>query len=325
VKSQEDLITFGPRSIASHGMRVVITGSTGTIGLALARALHARGDDVVALSRDRRRAAEVLGEAAHVHDWSEPKQTGPPPDALAGADAVVNLLGEPIAQRWTDASKREIRDSRVLSTRMLVDALRSLGDDERPSALISQSAVGYYGPRDAQAVDEDTAPGTDFVAGVTVDWEREARAASPPLRVAITRTGVVLSPRGGALARMLPFFRLGLGGPVAGGRQYVPWVHLDDVVGAFRVALDDARADGPLNVTAPNPVTNRDFARALGRALGRPAALPVPGITLRLLYGEMAEVVTTGQRVLPARLGRLGYQFRYPLVEPALRDVLSRG
>jgi uncharacterized protein (TIGR01777 family) len=305
-------------------MRVVITGSTGTIGLALARALHARGDEVVALSRDRRRAAAVLGEAAQVQEWAEPKRSAPPRDALAGADAVVNLLGEPIAQRWTDASKREIRDSRVMSTRSLVEALRGLPDGERPGTLVSQSAVGYYGPRDAQTIDEEAPPSSDFVASVVVDWEREARSASPPLRVAITRTGVVLSPSGGALARMLPFFRLGVGGPVAGGRQYVPWIHLDDVVGAIMTCLDNQGAEGPLNVTAPNPVTNREFGRALGRALGRPAFLPVPGFALRLLYGEMAEVVTTGQRVLPARLGRLGYRFRHPQVEPALRDVLSR-
>lgn len=304
-------------------MRVVITGSTGTIGLALARALHARGDDVVALSRNRRRGAEVLGDAAQVHEWAEPKQSAPPRDALAGADAVVNLLGEPIAQRWTEAAKREIRDSRVLPTRSLVEALRGLPDGKRPGTLVSQSAVGYYGPRDVQPLDEDAPPGSDFVAGVVVDWEREARSGSPPLRVAIARTGVVLSPSGGALARMLPFFRLGLGGPIAGGRQYVPWVHLDDVVGAILTSLDNPDAEGPLNVTAPNPVTNREFGRALGRALGRPTVLPVPGLALRLLYGEMAEVVTTGQRVLPARLGRLGYRFRHPEVEPALRDVLS--
>ncbi|MBV9004872.1 MAG: TIGR01777 family oxidoreductase [Solirubrobacterales bacterium] len=306
-------------------MRVVITGSTGTIGLSLARALHARGDDVVALSRNRRHAAEILGETAQVHEWAEPKQSAPPHEALAGADAVVNLLGEPIAQRWTDATKREIRDSRVRSTRSLVEALQGLPDDARPRTLVSQSAVGYYGPRDAQLLDEEAPPGSDFVASVVVDWEREARSASPPLRVAITRTGVVLSPSGGALARMLPFFRLGLGGPIAGGRQYVPWIHLDDVIGAILISLDNQGAEGPLNVTAPNPVTNREFGRALGRALGRPAVLPVPGFALRLLYGEMAEVVTTGQRVLPARLGRLGYQFRHPQVEPALRDVLSRG
>lgn len=306
-------------------MRVVITGSTGTIGRALARALHARGDDVTALSRNLQRAAEALGDAAQVHEWAEPKQTPPPREALAGADAVVNLMGEPIAQRWTEPIRREIRESRVLSTRMLVEAFRALADDERPGVLVSQSAVGYYGPRDARPVDEDAEPGSDFVARVVVDWEREARSASPPLRVVITRTGVVLSPRGGALAKMLPFFRLGLGGPVAGGEQYVPWVHLDDVVGAILLALDNGAADGPLNVTAPNPVTNRDFSRALGRALGRPAVLPVPGAALRLLFGEMAEVVTTGQRALPVRLGPLGYRFRHPQVEPALRDVLSRG
>ena len=216
-----------------------------------------------------------------------------------------------------------IRDSRVLATRGLVEALKALSDADRPAALVSQSAAGYYGFRGDAPLDEHASAGDDFLAGVTVDWEREAEAAGSVMRVACTRTGVVLSPSGGALAKMIPFFRLGIGGPVAGGQQYVPWVHLDDVVGAVLCCVDNAGAVGPVNVTAPNPVTNAELSRALGHVLGRPAVLPVPGMAVKLLYGEMADIVTTGQRAVPARLGQLGYQFRHPELEEALHDVLK--
>lgn len=304
-------------------MRVLLTGATGTIGLATADALRARGDQVVALSRDPERAQRVLGNGAEVHPWPEPTAGPPPPEALSGADAVVHLLGEPVAQRWSDEAKARIRDSRVLATRQLVGALRDMPDAERPKVLVSQSATGYYGPRGEAPLDEDASPGHDFLAGVVVAWEQEANAASSLMRVACTRTGVVLSPDGGALAKMLPFFKLGLGGPVAGGRQYVPWIHLEDVVGGLLRCVDDDGAAGPVNLAAPNPVTNAELSHALGHALGRPAFLPVPGFAVKLLYGEMSEIVTTGQRVIPARLQRLGYRFRHPDVEPALRDVLS--
>jgi uncharacterized protein len=304
-------------------MRVLITGATGMIGLALADALRGRGDQVVALSRDPERGQRVLGEGAEVHPWADPESAPPPSEALAGADAVVNLLGEAVAQRWTEAAKRRIRESRVSSTRMLVAGLMAAPPDERPRALISQSATGYYGPRDDAPLDESASPGRDFLAGVTTAWEGEATSAAGSMRVVCTRTGVVLSPRGGALAKMLPFFKLGIGGPVAGGRQYVPWIHLDDVVGGVLHCLDHDEASGPLNLTAPNPVTNAELARALGRVLGRPAVLPVPGTAVRLLYGEMAEIVTTGQRAIPAKLSDLGYTFRHPRIEAALADVLS--
>ncbi len=302
-------------------MRVLITGATGTIGLAVADALQARGDQVVALSRDPERGQRVLGPKAEVHAWCEPTAGPPPPEALRGTDAIVHLLGEAISQRWTEEAKRRIRDSRVLGTRSLVAGIEALPEVERPRVLVSQSATGYYGPRGDAPVDEHASPGDDFLAEVVLAWEREAMAIAPDMRVACTRTGVVLSPDGGALAKMLPFFRLGLGGPVAGGGQYVPWIHLDDVVGALLRCLDDDGADGPINVTAPNPVTNAELSRALGHALGRPAVLPVPGIALKLLYGEMAVIVTSGQRAIPARLRELGYQFAHPEVEPALRDV----
>ncbi|MGZ4177371.1 MAG: TIGR01777 family oxidoreductase [Solirubrobacteraceae bacterium] len=304
-------------------MRVLITGATGTIGLALADALTARGDQVVALSRDPERGQRVLGEGVEVHAWPDPEGEAPPAEALAGADAVVNLLGEPVAQRWTDTAKQRIRDSRVRSTRSVVAALMALPEDARPRVLISQSATGYYGPRGDAPLDEEASPGDDFLAEVVVAWEREATAAESSARVVRTRTGVVLAPSGGALAKMLPFFKLGLGGPVAGGHQYVPWIHLDDVVGALMHCLDREDAVGPVNVTAPEPVTNAELSRALGHALGRPAVLPVPGVAVKLLYGEMAEMVTTGQRAIPARLRELGYAFRYPGIELALKDVLS--
>ncbi len=304
-------------------MRVLITGATGTIGLALADALAARGDQVLALSRDPERGERVLGDGVQVHPWPDPGAGPPPTDALADVDAVVNLLGEPVAQRWSDTAKQKIRDSRVLGTRSLVSGLLSLPPDTGPRVLVSQSATGYYGPRGDAPLDEQASPGDDFLAEVVVAWEREARNAESYMRVACTRTGVVLSPSGGALAKMLPFFRLGIGGPVAGGHQYVPWIHLDDVVGALLHCLDDEQATGPVNVTAPNPVTNAELSRALGHALGRPAVLPVPGLAVKLLYGEMAEMVTTGQRAIPARLRQLGYQFLHPEIELALKDVLD--
>lgn len=302
-------------------MRVLITGATGTIGLALADALLARGDEVVALSRDPERGQRVLG--VEVHAWPQPTEVPPPGEAFAGVEVVVHLLGEPVAQRWTEEARQKIRDSRVLGTRSLVAGLRALGDNARPRALVSQSATGYYGQRGDAPLDEHASPGDDFLAGVVVAWEQEAQTAEPMMRVTRTRTGVVLSSSGGALAKMLPFFKLGIGGPVAGGRQYVPWIHLDDLTGALIRCVDDGEAGGPVNLTAPNPVTNAELARALGHVLGRPAVLPVPAMAVRLLYGEMAEIVTTGQRAVPARLGQLGYEFRHPDLEPALRDVLS--
>lgn len=308
-------------------MRVLITGATGTIGLAVADALMARGDSVVALSRDPERAARVLGPRVDVHAWPEPTAEPPAGTAFEGVEGVIHLLGEPIAQRWSEAAKRRIRESRVLSTRMLVSALDAqpeLAAGGGVRVLVSQSATGYYGARGAEALDEQALPGEGFLADVVAAWEREATTAAPRLRVVTTRTGVVLSASGGALAKMLPPFRLGVGGPVAGGRQYVPWIHLDDVVGALLHCLDDERAQGPVNVTAPAPVTNAELSRALGRVLGRPAIVPVPALAVQLLYGEMAEVVTTGARAVPARLQALGYDFRHPEIEAALRDVLRQ-
>jgi uncharacterized protein len=306
-------------------MRVAVTGATGLIGRALVKALGDRGDQAVALSRNADRARQRLGDHIQAHAWPDPVGAPPPEAALAGADAVVHLLGEPVAQRWTDQAREGIRRSRVDGTRSLVQGLLALAPDRRPGVLVSQSATGFYGPCGDEALAEDAPAGDDFLAGVVVGWEGEAMRAASELRVAVTRTGVVLSAEGGALAKMLPFFRLGIGGPVAGGRQYVPWIHLDDVVGAMLFCLDNAAATGPINLTAPHPVTNTELSHTLGRVLKRPAVLPVPASALKLLYGEMAQIVITGQRVVPARLTELGYAFRHPDLEAALRDVLGRG
>jgi uncharacterized protein (TIGR01777 family) len=213
----------------------------------------------------------------------------------------------------------------VLGTRNLVTALGACPEAERPATLVSQSAAGWYGFRGDERLDESVGAGHDFLAEVTATWEAEAaRAEELGMRVVRTRTGVVLSDSGGALEKMLPPFKLGVGGPVAGGEQYVPWVHMDDVVGAFLFALDTPAANGPLNVTAPEPVTNRELSRALGRVLHRPALAPVPGLAVKLLYGEMSTIVTTGQRAVPARLEELGYHFRRPDLDDALRDATGR-
>lgn len=303
--------------------RIVVTGATGLIGSALLTELRTRGDEVVVLSRRPELARQRLGGWVETVEWPDPVQGRPPELPLAGSDAIVNLLGETIAQRWSSEAKARIRDSRILGTRNLLQALREIPDDRRPGVLVSQSASGFYGPRGEEEVDESATGGDDFLAGVVREWEAEARSAEElGLRVALTRTGVVLSSHGGALETMLPPFKAGVGGPVAGGRQYVPWVHVQDVVGAILFCVDEQATTGPVNVAAPKAVTNREFSRALGRALHRPAVMPVPALALKLLYGEMAQIVLTGARLVPRRLEQLGYQFRQPDLDTALRDVL---
>jgi uncharacterized protein (TIGR01777 family) len=300
-------------------LKVAVTGATGTIGRAVVHALLERGDSVVALSRDAASAREKLGAAVDVHEWRDPKGEPAPADAFADVEGVIHLLGEPVAQRWSDEAKDEIRDSRVLGTRNLVMGLRAAAGP-RLKVLVAQSATGFYGPHGDEQVDESASAGSDFLAEVVVAWEAEARGAEElGLRAPICRTGVVLSEGEGALAKMLPPFKLGVGGPVASGRQYIPWIHLDDVVGALLFALDNDAADGPLNITAPDPATNKDFSKALGRTLGRPAVMPVPGFAIKLLYGEMASIVTTGVRAVPKRLLELGYRFRRAELDAALK------
>jgi uncharacterized protein (TIGR01777 family) len=293
-------------------MRVTITGATGLIGTRLVRALETRGDEVTILSRRPRDGAV---------EWADPTSQPAPSAALDGRDAVVHLAGEPVAQRWSKASKRRILESREAGTRNLVAGMRAA--TAPPGVLISASGVGYYGPRGDERLDEDAPPGEDFLARVCVAWEREAQAWEG--RVVCVRTGIVLDEGGGALAKMLPFFKLGIGGPVAGGRQYMPWIHLDDLVDVYLAALDGEGWAGAVNGSAPEPVTNREFSRTLGRVLRRPAFAPVPKLAIRTLYGEMAEIVTEGQRAVPRRTQELGYAFRHTQLDAALRSALHRG
>jgi uncharacterized protein (TIGR01777 family) len=300
-------------------MKVTVTGATGLIGTRLVAALRARGDEVTVLSRDPERARSVLGDI-DVAVW-DPTGTAGPTEALAARDGVVHLAGEPVAQRWSDMVKERIWTSREAGTRCLVAGLR--GAEPRPRALVSASGVGYYGPRGDERLDESAEAGDDFLANAVRVWEAEAAAAEElGLRVVLVRTGVVLDRAGGALAKMLPPFRAGIGGPVAGGRQYMPWIHLDDLVGIYLAALDGDDWSGPVNASAPEPVTNREFSKALGRALHRPAFAPVPAFALRILYGEMAEIVTAGQRAVPKRALELGYDFRHPDLDEALAAAL---
>jgi uncharacterized protein (TIGR01777 family) len=299
-------------------VKVVVTGATGLIGRELVAALHRRGDEVVALSRSESNDLGVSTVAWDPSSGSSDALVG----ALSGADAVANLAGEPVAQRWNGAVKERIRDSRVVLTDRLVDGI--LATSPRPAVLVSSSAAGYYGDRGAEDLVESASPGADFLAGVCVAWEAAAmRAAAEGIRVAVIRTGVVLAPRGGALAKMLPPFKAGVGGPIAGGHQYVPWVALDDMVGLYLAAIDGgAEWSGPVNAAAPAPATNAEFSKALGRALHRPAVMPVPGFALRLLYGEMASVITASTRMVPARARELGYEFKFGELDAALAAVV---
>jgi len=302
-------------------MRITVTGATGQIGSRLVAQLQRRGDEVTVLSRDPDAARRTLGTGVEAHAW-DPGSGPAPTVALAGRDAVVHLAGENIAQRWNDDVRRRIRESREQGTRRLVEGIAAT--DRRPRTLVSMSAVGYYGDRGDEIVDEDAPPGDDFLADVCIAWEAEADSASElGLRVVRTRNGVVLDKDGGALATMLTPFKLCVGGPVAGGRQYLPWVHLDDVTGTIVAALDDERWSGAYNLVAPDPVTNADFSKALGRALHRPAVLPIPAFALKVLYDGMAQLVTEGQRAVPRRALELGYEHRHPDLDEALRDALA--
>jgi uncharacterized protein (TIGR01777 family) len=300
-------------------MRVAITGATGLVGSRLIDALKDRGDEVTALSRDPAGATERLGVPAERWD---PLSGPAPAQALAGRDGVIHLAGEPVAQRWSAEARERIRASRVAGTSNLVAGIEQA--DPRPRVLVSASASGIYGDRGAEELEEESSLGHDFLAEVCAGWEAAADGAEKlGLRVTKIRTGIVLDSGGGALAKMLPPFRLGVGGPVAGGKQYMSWIHVDDLVGLYLAALDGQEWSGSVNGCAPGAVTNTEFSHALGRALHRPAVLPVPGLALRAMYGEMASIVTGGQRMVPARAQALGYRWGHDDLDEALRSTLS--
>jgi uncharacterized protein len=301
-------------------VKVLVTGASGFIGSALCDELLVRGDSVVGLSRDPQRALRT-NPSVTWHAW-EPTLERPPVEAFEGVDGVINLLGEKIDRRWTEEAKERIMESRRKGTHNLVGAISGLG--RKPAVLVNQSAIGFYGDRGEAIVDESSDPGTGFDAGVVREWEKAAHEAEATgIRLVIVRTGHVLDSHGGMLKQLLTPFRLGVGGPLAGGGQYVSWIHIEDEVGILLWALKNERVSGVVNATAPNPVTNRELSKALGRALRRPALVPVPGVTLDLMYGrEFGKVLRGGQRVIPRRAGDLGYEFKHPRLDEALADLL---
>ena len=301
-------------------MRVLVTGASGTIGRALCDALFARGDDVAGLSRNPGSARQANPRVTW-HKW-EPTLERPDPAAFEGVDGVVHLLGERIDQKWTEEAKERIMESRRQGTHNLVQAIAAL--ERPPKVLVSQSGVGHYGDRGDEMVDESDGAGDSFDARVTQAWEAAAHELDPTgVRLAIVRTGQVLSTEGGMLKEMLPPFRLGVGGPLAGGDQYVSWIHIDDEVGILLWALDNENVSGTINASSPNPATNKEFSKALGRALNRPAVMPVPGLVLDLKFGkEFGQVLRGGQRALPKRTQELGYEFKHPDLDEALGDLL---
>ena len=297
-------------------MKIVVSGSTGLIGAALVEALRRRHDKVVPLVRRRPASAEAAIA------W-DPERGSIDRAGVEGANAVIHLAGENVFGRWSPAKKQRIRDSRVMGTRLLADALAGLS--RRPATLLSASAIGYYGDRGAEELTEQSAPGDDFLAHVARDWEAATTPATRAgIRVVNMRIGVVLTPAGGALAKMLPAFRLGVGGPVGSGNQYVSWIALLDIVNAMLHVLAHDDLSGPVNLTAPTPVPNRELAKTLGKVLGRPAIVTVPAFALRLAFGpDGAAMLQSGQRVLPARLVASGFRFSLPTLEPALRYLLA--
>jgi uncharacterized protein len=299
-------------------MNITVTGATGFIGNRLVHELLRAGHSIHALGRKRN---EGLPQAVAFTEWRS-TETEPPAESLATADAIVNLAGEPVAQRWTPEVKERIRSSRVDGTRSLVNALSK--QSHRPQVLVCASAIGYYGSRGDEVLTEMSTPGSDFLAQVVVDWEQSAqRAEDLGIRVVPLRFGVVLGKDGGALTKMLPPFRLGLGGRLASGEQWMSWIHVDDVVGLLGFALENPAVRGPMNATAPQPVTNAQFTRELAAALHRPAIFPVPQFALKLLFGEMAGVILASQRVIPKAARSIGFEFQYPELRPALARLLT--
>lgn len=305
---------------------MLVTGGTGFVGRRLVAALARRGDEIIVLSRDADAAARRLPQGVRAVAWV-PDEEGPWFGEVARADAIVHLAGEPIGGvRWTAARKRAFESSRIDSAATIVRAIAAAPEGARPSVLVGASAIGFYGPHPPDdQLDETSAAGSDYLASLCVRWEAaEAKATELGVRVVHARLGIVLGEGGGALAEMARAFRMGAGGPIGSGEQVMSWVHADDAVGLLLLALDDARVSGPMNVTAPEPVDMNRFARELGAAMGRASWLRVPSFAVRAMFGEGADPILAGQRVLPRVAERMGYAFRFRDVGAALRDVLAK-
>ncbi len=303
-------------------MKVLVTGATGFVGRVIVRQLLETGDQVTILTRHVPKAALLLGSRCRYFQWNGVEEAAPL-EAFEGQDAVINLMGEGLAEkRWTDEQKRRLRDSRVLGTRRVVEAMRQAGD-KGPKTLVSTSAVGIYGPHGNEELDEGAQTASDFLGGLCQDWESEARAAEGfGARVVLIRVGVVLGRGGGALSKMLPVFKLGAGGPLGSGRQWMSWIHVEDVAAMFVRAAREKNFKGAYNATAPYPVTNSEFSKVLGKVLRRPAFLPAPAFAVKSALGEMSTILLDGQRVLPKRMhAEAHFHYRYPTLEMALKET----
>ncbi len=305
-----------------NGQRIVITGATGLIGRQLIEQLSRRGDHVTALVRDVERGRTQAPGAAEYIAWSSAMADGPWVSAIDGADAVINMAGTSVATRWSPEQKRRIRESRIDGTRNIIAAIAAAA--RKPRTLINASAVGYYGTSTSATFTERSGPGEGFLADICAAWEAEARTAEAlGVRVVLLRTGVVLEPHGGVLAQVVPTFKLFAGGPLGSGRQWFPWIHIDDEIGITLWALDNEEVSGAINAVAPEAITYKQFSSALGDTLGRPSFFPVPKFILDMVLGEASMIVVEGQRVVPERTAALGYSFKHREIGEALRDLIA--
>lgn len=301
-------------------MKTLVTGATGFIGKVIVRKLEEKGHEVVVLTRNVPKAALMLGPRCKYFQWTD-QYSLPPAEAFEGVEGIINLMGESIGEKkWTEEQKRKIVESRVDGTARLLEAVSKLS--VRPKVLVSTSAIGIYGNRGPEDLDENSAPGTGFLSDLCRQWEDAAnRAQKFGMRVVIIRVGVVLGKGGGALSKMVPLFKLGLGGRLGGGHQYMSWIHIEDLASMFVLALTDASMSGPFNGTAPYPATNNDFTKVLGKVLRRPTFLPAPEKAIRFLLGEMATIVLEGQKVLPKKFKEKKFNYRYPTLEMTLKET----
>jgi uncharacterized protein (TIGR01777 family) len=302
-------------------MNVFMTGGTGFVGTSLSERLLALGHGVTVLTRSVAIAGEGQGGVRYVE--GDPTQPGPWQQAVAGHEVIINLAGASIFKRWTKEVKQVLRDSRIKTTRNLVHAIS--GGSPKKVTLFSTSAIGYYGFRGDEALDEESSPGDDFLANLSQEWEAEAlQAVQHGVRVVICRFGIVLGAGGGALGQMVPVFKKGLGSPLGSGKQWFSWIHAQDLVNIYLFLLDKSDVSGPVNCTAPNPVRNEELTKALAHVLGKPAFMPaVPGFMVKMTMGEFGAVLLKGQKVMPKHLLALGYPFRFPRIEAALQDLLG--
>jgi uncharacterized protein (TIGR01777 family) len=299
-------------------MKVLVTGATGFVGKSVVRELIAAGDEVVVLTRNVAKGAIQLGNKCKYFFWDS--KSVPPMEAFEGVQAIINLMGEGIAdKRWTDEQKQIIHDSRINGTNFIIEAIKAM--PIKPRVLVSASAIGIYGNRESEELSEDSSLGNDYLANLCKEWEATAEKAKAfGVRVAFMRTGVVLGPNGGALKKMLPIFKLGAGGPIGNGKQYMSWVHVDDLARMYVEVLKTPALQGPLNGTAPYPATSKEFAQTLGKTLGRPAFAPVPKFALKMVFGDMSSVLLDGQKVLPVKFKTTKFRFFYPTLEMALKN-----